>query len=128
MSLVISSLSMKPIVPVITCLIAIFLCGTIRVHAKRSAPKPVAPVFYKKLKITAPLSREAFVVAHDAKTGEFRWKKQIYKVRYFPFLEKDIQEIYITRLQIEGDSLIITDEKKRRFQLNLDTLKVIRLK
>ena len=56
------------------------------------------------------------------------WIRQIYVVKYDPDLEGDVQDVYIKKIKVKGNSLIITNERKSEYQLNLKTLHVKVLK
>ena len=54
------------------------------------------------------------------------WEKVIYQIAYNEDLERDVQWIFIADLEIRKGNLIITDEHKRRYSLNLKTNEVRR--
>lgn len=99
-------------------------------HAKRSVPPDVKPVFYKKtwnvpesltleIAFYAPHEKMGVVTARDPKDNHILWEQKIYQISYNPFLEKDVQDVFITNLEIKGDSLVVTNEKKERYKLNI---------
>jgi hypothetical protein len=113
----------------------LFICITMAVSdnafAKRPAPAPVIPVRYRGMIYSAPpftkessgkpLQRGGYIEAHDAKSGKLLWRVRIYKTRYNPLLETDVQDVFITKLFLEDDTLIVADEKNRTFHLDLRT-------
>ncbi len=61
----------------------------------------------------------AFVIASDAKTGKELWRLTIFETKIEPFLEEDVQWVFITRLELKGNSLLVQDEKSRCYQIDL---------
>jgi len=94
--------------------------------AKRSAPKPVPPVVHKGVKYTAPhfVDGEAaggVVEALDAKTGKIVWRLKVYEMNPAPNLERDVQDVFITSLAIDGNNLLVTNERHDRYSVDLKT-------
>jgi len=94
--------------------------------AKRLAPVQVAPVTHEGIEYSAPRDASSIgqVQARDAASKKVLWEQVIYQIAYDPDLERDVQWVFISDLKIEGDFLIITDERKRCYSLNLKTRKV----
>lgn len=61
------------------------------------------------------------IAATDEASGEQIWAVQLYETVFDAKEERDAQEVYVSELRIEaeGDVLIATDERKRRWQVNL---------
>jgi hypothetical protein len=92
--------------------------------AKR-LPAPQVPIIHcHGINYEATFSNGGMVKAYSAKTKNLLWEKQIYKIKYQPDLEKDIQDIYIKTMKIKNKNLIIKDEKGRSYLLNLKTRNV----
>ena len=118
----------------------LLVCLTMAVNdeafAKRLPPTPVTPIPHCGVIYLAPpfirdrsgkpLQRGGYIEAHDSKTGKLLWRVRIYKTQYDPRLETDMQDVFITRLSLEDDTLIVSDEKSRRFRLDLETRHVTR--
>ena len=104
----------------------VFAVSAASVSAKRGAPRPVKPVTAAGVVYSAPVDAMGCVVASDASTQRELWRHRIYAVRVDPSLERDVQDVFITSLQLRGHSLVITNERGERFVLNLSTLKVTR--
>lgn len=100
--------------------------GASEVCAKRTGPKPVAPVVHNGVKFVAPNAsgREGKVEARNEKTGEKLWDVVVYTVKIDPNLETDVQWIFITGLAFRGNWLLVTNEKNERFKVDLKTRKV----
>lgn len=94
--------------------------------AKRAAPEKVAPVSRDGIEYCAPRSADKVgrVQARDAESKKVLWEATIYEIEYDPDLEKDVQWIFISGPNIEGESLIITDERNKRYALDLKTREV----
>src|SRR5689334_10506356 len=102
---------------------------TIPAMAKRMGPKPVAPVEANGVRYVAPneSGREGRVEAQDAKSGEKRWDALIYTVTIDPNLEEDVQWVFITKLELKGDLIRVTNEKDQTFTLDPKTKQVKKL-
>lgn len=62
-----------------------------------------------------------YIVAHDRATGRELWTLKVYDVVYTPPMEEDVQDIFIKRMRptASGDGLEITDERGRRYAVDL---------
>ena len=114
-------------------LISSLLLVTLLAEAKRGAPAEVLPVTVGNIEYLAPHrngthKQMGFIEARDLKSGKLIWSRQIYSVKYDPDLEGDVQDVYIKNLKVKGNSLIITNERKSEYQLNLKTLHIKVLK
>jgi hypothetical protein len=105
----------------VACVLLIASIGVPLGFAKRRAPEPVTPVVHEEIRYEAPIERMGWVEAWDVKTGATLWDVQVYKVDVDPNLERDVQEVYITKLEIEGGDLLVTDERDREFLVDLKT-------
>lgn len=88
---------------------------------KRAAPQETAPIEYQGMRFEAPTRRVGYVQAHDIKTDKLIWEKQIYTVKYNPDLETDVQEVFITKLSIEGGALVVENEKGQKYNIDPQT-------
>ena len=114
-------------------LISSLLLTTLLAEAKRGAPAEVLPLTEGNIEYSAPhrngtQKQMGFIEARDLKSGKLIWSRQIYSVKYDPDLEGDVQDVYIKKIKVKGNSLIITNERKSEYQLNLKTLQVKMLK
>ena len=68
-----------------------------------------------------------YIVAKDAVSNKELWLAKIYTIDYKPKLETDVQDLFITAIELANDkkSLKITDEDNRQFTLDLSTQKVL---
>jgi hypothetical protein len=98
---------------------------------KRVGPPAVEPVTVDGVRYEAPpWGRErgldqngGYVVATDASSGRELWKARIYRIDYDPKLESDVQDIFIKSIVLgaDGRELVVTDERDRKFVLDLTT-------
>jgi hypothetical protein len=88
-----------------------------------SMGKPVPPVTQNGIRYSAPNDngRVALVIASDAKTGNELWRLTIFETKIKPFLEEDVQWVFITRLAFKEKSLLVQDEKSRCCKIVLTT-------
>ena len=100
--------------------------------AKRIPPKPVAPVTAKGVVYKAPHfgvfhgkdQNGGFVQAWDAKTKKLLWDRMVYRVIYDRDLETDVQDVFITKLRVVGDKLVVTNEASEKFEMDLPSGRV----
>ncbi len=102
-------------------LLVIILFPMTSIHAKRAAPAPVAPLEYKGVIYTAPEFKEGLVEARNKETGALLWSTKVYSVKYNPELEADVQNVFITKLQIADEKLLVVNEKNQKYFVNLQT-------
>lgn len=93
------------------------------IYAKRSAPKKIKPLRYKNMIIKVIHSDMGYISIYNTQ-GKLLWKKRIYRVFYNPFLERDVQDVYIKKILIHKGLLIIINEENRCYSLNLQTKEV----
>jgi hypothetical protein len=98
--------------------------------AKRTSPKPVTPVIQNGVKYVAPnlSGRQGVVEARDEKTDKKLWDVVVYSVRLDRNLEEDVQWVFVTRLAVHDNNLVVTNEKNESFAVDLRTKKVQKLK
>jgi hypothetical protein len=124
-------------------ILVIFLAT--QVYCKRPVHVDVPPVFYGQMKISArtatihalrnPIVNNQLIYADyqlaylgiiDTLTN--RWRKmEIYRIEYNPKLETDVQDVYITKMDIVGDLLSIENEVGDKIRVNLKTNAVLTL-
>ena len=101
-------------------------------EAKRAVPSKVTPVQVGSIEYSAPhgklQNQMGCIEARKVGNGELLWIRQVYVVKYDPDLEGDVQDVYIKSFKVKGNSLIIINERKSEYQLNLKTLHIKVLK
>ena len=110
-------------------LISFLLLATLLAEAKRGAPAEVLPVTVGNIEYSAPHRngthrKKGLLEARVPKSGELIWSRQIYTVKYDLDLEGDVQDVFIKSITVEGNHLIITNERNSKYQLDLNSLEV----
>lgn len=94
-------------------------------NAKRINPQPVSPVISNGVEYSADGDgRTQYVVATDTRTSTQLWRIKIFRTHIKPWIEEDNQWVFITKLTLKGNTLVIRDEKNRCYGLNLATKRV----
>lgn len=102
----------------ISCFVIAFLA--VSALAKRLSPKSVTPVISGGIRYSADGDgRDEYVVAANASTGNILWRVKVFQTRIKPWLEEDVQWVYITNLKIVDNSLFVRDEKSRCYSIDL---------
>ena len=108
------------------------MLGISESEAKRAVPSKVMPVQVGSIEYSAPhgklQNQMGCIEARKVGSGKLLWIRQVYVVKYDPDLEGDVQDVYIKNIKVKGNSLIITNERKSEYQLNLKTLHIKVLK
>ena len=112
----------------------VFVLGAVHAYAKRSPPAEVPPVTYQGTKYCAPpwgafngrKQNGQYIQARSAETGKLLWELRIYQVKYDPNLESDVQDIFITSLEVVDGHLEVTNEARDKFVVDLAKGKVIK--
>lgn len=118
----------------LTSLILTLLISTTTL-AKRGGPQDVEPVIYDGVKYVAvhwgfvrKLEQNGgYVEAFDQRTGKQLWRIRVYMITY-DGREKDVQDVFITKLGIEQGRLIVTNEKGEKFSVDLKMKTVKKIK
>lgn len=61
------------------------------------------------------------VVAYAADSGALLWQSRAYGTEYDPNLETCVQDVFITHLEVDGQHLVVRDERRRLHRLDLRT-------
>ena len=69
----------------------------------------------------------AYIEAKNINTKVILWRKSIYEVLLNPRLEQDVQWVMITEIKEKSNKLLIHNEKKEIYSLDLKTLIVKKL-
>jgi homoserine dehydrogenase len=81
-----------------------------QLYAKRIEPQPVSPVESNGLEYSADGDgRVQYVTATDVATSQQLWKVKIFQTHIKPWIEEDIQWVFITNLTLNGETLVIRD-------------------
>lgn len=98
--------------------------------AKRTPAPRLPPIVHNGVRYNVPNDRGTvgYVVASDFATGKQLWKRTVFRKCICPLLEQDVQWVFIKEMRLEGERLILVDERGRTYALDLSTRKVQRLK
>lgn len=90
------------------------LTAAFTAEAKRASAKPVAPVESDGIRYSAIRNGlDQYVAATDIATGRELWKVRIFHTHTKPWVERDVQWVFITDLNLADGSLFVRDEKAR---------------
>lgn len=100
--------------------------------AKRVGPPEVEPITIKNIRYEAlHWARErglkqngGYIVAYDKDTNKELWILKVYTIEYDPKLERDNQDIFISKMDIQNGKLIVENEAHKKYSVNLDTKEV----
>ncbi len=100
------------------------------VLAKRTPAPVIDPIVHEGVRYTVPNDKgtKGYVVASDASTGKQLWKKTIFRKCICPFVEHDVQWVFLKQMRLDAGRLILVDERGRTYSLDLKTHSVKRLK
>jgi hypothetical protein len=100
-------------------------------------PAEVPPLVWRGVRYDAPRFTRTLGLAHnggyvraiDLKTGQPRWMVEVFEPLPDDGKEADKREVFITHLRLSKDRrhLLVTDERRRRARVRLDTGAVQRL-
>jgi hypothetical protein len=119
---------MKPFLPITTLFLSLHITlfgQSGQIQAKRAEPKGIPDIPYES--IVFQRSGMEYVQAVDSATKMVLWKKKIYDVIYIPGLETDVQDVFIDSMYLRNKQLMIRNEKKEWFDLDLQTRKAKRI-
>lgn len=99
-------------------------------YAKRIPAPKVVPVVHDGVRYVAPNDngRRGYIQAWEATTNKLLWSVTVFRKLINPFLEEDVQWVYITTLRLEDGKLIVIDERERAYSVDLKTHAVRRLR
>jgi len=98
---------------------------TVSAQAKRLPAKPVPPVISGGVRYSVENDgADQYVVASNVTDGAELWKVKIFHTHVKFWIEEDNQAVFITSMQLDGNSLLVADERSRCYSVNLTTKKV----
>jgi hypothetical protein len=103
------------------------------VEAKRKAPAPVAPIEHEGIRYVVAhfdttsdrRERGGWVEAWDVARGTRLWSRPVYRTRHDPRMEADVQDVFITKIELRNGALFVENELLERFEMDLASGKVI---
>ena len=113
---------------IIHFLFLLICCGGIA-FAKRGAPKPVAPVSVGELEYRAcyDVDHLGSVEVWDLKTHSQIGSILVYKTKYLSRMERDVQWVFITKLEVHGNDMLVVNERGDSYRVDLRTKRVTRV-
>jgi hypothetical protein len=110
--------------------VLIFVLTPWLAHAKRTPAPKVEPVVYGGVRYVAPNdnARRAYIEAWDTNTNQLLWSATIFRNFIKPFLEEDVQWVYIKTLKVVDGKLVAIDERDRAYSVDLRTDRVKKLR
>lgn len=87
--------------------------------ARRAASPVVMPLEYNGIKYVANEPLIGYVSAIDIKMDTVLWITQVYKIIYDHSLGANVQDIFINSMKREKNVLIITNENRQTYRINL---------
>ena len=98
--------------------------------AKRVPAPVIEPVIHEGVRYTVPNDRGTvgYVAAWDVTTGEQLWKKTVYWKCICPFFEHDVQWVFVKQMRLDGERLILVNERDKTYALDLKTRSAKKLK
>jgi hypothetical protein len=117
--------------PTLAIAAALLLVSEPAIAKRFAAPKDVAPVTAKGVVYRVPHfgafhdkhQNGGFVQAWDAKTKKLLWDRMVYRTIYERG-ETDVQDVFITKIRVVRDKLLVTNEAGERFEMDLPTGRV----
>ena len=100
----------------------------LEVWAKRAVPQPVKPIFFGSYKIHATGSGSSGNVIVSKKCKCNPQKIVVYEINYLKSLEKDVQNLHITKLEFSKNLLLIKTENDGIFSCDITNGKVKMIK
>ncbi len=96
-------------------------------YSKRLAPKNVNSVVHNGKEYSINHSKIGTILVRDKNSNKEKIVS-VYSIEYEPYLEKDVQDVYIESLKIINQSLHIQNERGVLYEMNLDTYEVKKIK
>ncbi|MDD5432826.1 MAG: hypothetical protein PHO70_07605 [Candidatus Omnitrophica bacterium] len=102
------------------------------VFADRPMPKDVSPIIHDEIKYVVShwdtsgnrFQNGGYIEAWDNKTNKLLWVLKIYTIEYDNKIERDVQDIFITKVEVKDGKLIILNEANDEFTLDLKTKEI----
>lgn len=100
-------------------------------RASRRAPRRVEPVVHAGVRYEQVIGKVLpeqddsgrWLAAYDVATDKLLWGVKVYDTPQIAELERDVQAVFFAAMQLDdsGRSLVITNERGRRFAIDLAT-------
>lgn len=121
--------SRRQLLTAFSLILFIVTAGANALHAKRVAPLPVPPITLNGVEFTVDNQPDTMgvVTAMDIRTSKKLWKKKLYTVLMNPFLEQDVQWVFIKKMEVHWPTgspsignvtLRVTNEKGNIYEVD----------
>ncbi len=101
-------------------LILLFTC--ISFASAKRMPAPEVRITHDGIEYIAPNTPDkmGYIEAYDVNSGEKLWEKKVYSVEIDPYMEEDVQWVFIKEMYVEeGDTLVVVDERGKVYKISL---------
>lgn len=96
-------------------------------QAKRRPPPVITPVVKGGIRYVVPHfgalhgkeQNGGYVQAWEVGSGKLLWDRMVYRVVYDGKLERDAQDVFITRISVAEQTLLVENELGERFEMDL---------
>jgi hypothetical protein len=107
-------------VVLIVCAALLLPCLT---FAKRAGPARVEPVIYEGVRYVAPNDngRREYIEAWDVQSNKKLWQLTVFTNRIDPKLEEDVQWVFVDKLSVRDNTLVVTSERGETYEVDLKT-------
>jgi hypothetical protein len=112
---------------VVVC-IALAVLSVSAALAKRPVPDEIIPIKSGDIEYRTPHGQMGCVEAWDTKRSELIWRRQVYVVKYTIGLERDVQDVFITVIELKDEILVVKNERKSEYEVDIESLQVKMLK
>ena len=105
---------------IVFSVMALLACLT---SAKRTAPPKVEPVIHDGILYVAPNDdgRRAYIQVWDIQTNKKFSELTVFTNHIDPKLEQDVQWVFINKLNVLDDTLLVTSERGKTYRIDLST-------
>ena len=105
-------------------LVTVALFHALPVEAKRRGPPQIAPIFFDEwtIRVVREKTEQTLAIFVEARKADSPaapvWRTELYQVKMDPLLETDVQEVPVTQLRLEGQTLKVRDSLGRAYKLD----------
>ena len=103
-------------------LVGVLISISTAISAKIAPPKPVPPVVSAGVRYSADREgKDQYVEATDTATEKQLWRVKVFHTHIKPWIEEDVQWVFITDLKLVKNSLFVRDGKQRCYAVDVKT-------
>jgi hypothetical protein len=101
---------------------AVLSLATIAATAKILPQKPVVPVESNGVRYSA--EEAEFVAATEIATGRQLWRVRVFNIHIKPWLEPDVQFVFITEIKLIDGALLVRDGRERCYAIDVSSHRI----